>query len=70
MENIDDPERKPRWRGTMTGHTSVLCGLGLIGAVIYYVQHAAGFWAGCAGIVKAIFWPALLVYKLLENLKM
>jgi hypothetical protein len=45
-------------------------GLGLIGALIYYIQHAATFWAVILGIFKAIFWPAMLIYKLLEFLKM
>lgn len=44
-------------------------GLGFIGAVIYFIQHAHTFWAGVLGIGKAIFWPAILLYKLLEYLK-
>ena len=39
--------------------------LGFIGAVIYYIQHATGFWNGVLGVLKAIVWPAMLVYKLL-----
>ncbi len=45
-------------------------GLGLIGALVYYLQHAATFWAGVLGIFKAVFWPAMLIYKLLEFLNM
>lgn len=45
-------------------------GLGFIGAVIYFLQHATTFMGGVVGIAKAIFWPALLIYKLLELLKM
>jgi hypothetical protein len=45
-------------------------GMGLIGTAIYFIQHAATFWAGVLGIFKAIIWPALLVYKFLEYLKM
>jgi len=44
-------------------------GLGLIGAAIYFIQHANSFGAGVLGILKAIVWPALFVYKLLELLK-
>lgn len=44
-------------------------GLGFIGAVIYYIQHAGSFAEGLMGVVKAIFWPAMMVYKLLELLK-
>jgi hypothetical protein len=39
--------------------------LGFIGAAIYYVQNATGFWNGVLGILKALVWPAFLVYKLL-----
>lgn len=45
-------------------------GLAFIGAAIYFIKHAATFWAGALGILKAIFWPALLMYKVLEILKM
>ena len=45
-------------------------GLGLIGALVYYIQHAATFWAVVLGIFKSVFWPAMLIYKLLEFLKM
>lgn len=40
-------------------------GLGFIGAAIYYIQHATGFWWGVVGVLKAIVWPAFLVYDLL-----
>ncbi len=39
--------------------------LGFIGAAIYYIQTATSFWYGVLGILKAIIWPAFLVYKLL-----
>jgi len=45
-------------------------GLGLIGALIYYIQHAATFVVGVLGVLKAIAWPALLVYGLLEFFKL
>jgi hypothetical protein len=45
-------------------------GLGLIGAAIYYLQHAVTFGAGIIGIIKAIIWPALLILKIFELLKM
>jgi hypothetical protein len=43
-------------------------GLGLIGAAIYFISHATTFWAGVLGFLKALVWPAVLVYKLLEFL--
>lgn len=45
-------------------------GLGFIGALVYYIQHAATLGAGLLGILKAIVWPALLVYNLLAYLKL
>ncbi len=40
-------------------------GLGLLGALVFYLEHAVGVEAILIGIVKAILWPAFLVYKLL-----
>jgi hypothetical protein len=45
-------------------------GLAFIGALIYYLQHATSFSDGLVGILKAIVWPAMLVYHLLEHLNM
>lgn len=42
--------------------------IGFIGAVVYFISVAGGFWAGCLGVIKAIFWPAYVVYGLLEYL--
>lgn len=43
-------------------------GLAFIGALVYYIQHAESFWMGVLGVLKALVWPAILVYKLLELL--
>lgn len=45
-------------------------GLAFIGALIYFLQHAETFWMGVLGVLKAIIWPALLVYQVLDFLKM
>jgi hypothetical protein len=45
-------------------------GLGFIGAAIYFIGHAAGFWAGVLGLLKAIVWPAFVVYALMQHLGM
>jgi hypothetical protein len=45
-------------------------GLGLIGALIYYISTATGIGAGLIGVFKAIFWPAFLVYHLMDYLGM
>jgi len=51
------------------GIWSSIYGMAFIGAAIYLVQHSGSFWEGILGLVKALFWPALLMYKLLEYLK-
>jgi hypothetical protein len=40
----------------------------MIGAAVYYIQHATTFWAGVWGFLKALVWPAFLVYELLRFL--
>ncbi len=44
-------------------------GMAFIGAAVYFLQHAGSFWAGVIGILKAIFWPAVLIYYLLGFLR-
>lgn len=39
--------------------------LGVVGAAVYYIQQVDGFWPVVLAILKALVWPALLVYKLL-----
>ena len=43
-------------------------GLGFIGAAIYFISGAATFWMGVLGFLKAIVWPAFLVWELLSYL--
>lgn len=44
--------------------------LAFIGAAVYYIQQADGIGEIAVAILKAIIWPALLVYELLGFLKM
>ena len=46
----------------------VVYGLGVVGAAVYHISHATGFWMGVIGFLKAIVWPAFLVYGLLNFL--
>ena len=50
--------------------SGALYGLGMLGALVYYLQHATTFLAGIIGIFKAIFWPGVVLYKVLELLQM
>ena len=48
--------------------TGSIYGFGFIGAVIYYISTATDFWMGFLGFLKALVWPAFLVYELLSSL--
>ena len=43
-------------------------GLGFIGAAVYFISQAATFGAGLVGFLKAMVWPAFLVYEALKAL--
>jgi hypothetical protein len=43
-------------------------GLGFIGAAIFYISTATSFWVGVLGFLKALVWPAFLVYEALMAL--
>ncbi len=51
------------------GGGGAVYGLGFIGALIYFICNAANFGEGVLGFLKALVWPALLIYKLLQFLK-
>jgi len=57
-------------KATNNGGASAVYGLGFIGALVYFIQHAPSFWLGALGVLKALVWPALLIYKLFVLLKM
>ncbi len=45
-------------------------GLGFIGAAVYFISHATGFLMGVLGFLKAIVWPAFLVFGVFKHLGM
>ena len=45
-------------------------GLALIGALVYYLHHVPNFLEGVIGVLKALAWPAFLIYELLKFLQM
>ena len=72
-KNIDGDKWK-EWskkmdsKGGNSNHASggALYFVGFIGALVYNMQAAVGFGAVVTGILKALVWPAYIVYKLLE----
>lgn len=64
---------KKMFRSKKENFCSKPCGggiyfLGMIGSAVYYIQTATSFWGGVLGILKAIVWPAFLVYESLKFL--
>ncbi|HEX2697937.1 MAG TPA: hypothetical protein VHM28_09525 [Anaerolineales bacterium] len=60
-------KRKVVYKG---GGSDAVYGLGVIGALVYYIGHATTFGMGVLGVFKALVWPAFLVYELLKYLHM
>jgi hypothetical protein len=52
------------------GASEAVYGLGLIGAWVYYLSHAATFWLGALGILYGIVWLVMLAYEVLKFLHM
>ncbi|HDR53810.1 MAG TPA: hypothetical protein ENN60_04065 [archaeon] len=58
----DFHQRKVHHRST---HCGGFYGIGFLGALIYYLSTATGFWMG---VLKAIVWPAFVVFGLMKSL--
>ncbi len=51
-----------------SGHQSgggAIYGLGVVGALFYFLQNTVTLGAVLVGIAKAVFWPAFVVFRLL-----
>ncbi len=62
---MNDKDRKVYRRG---GGGNAVYVFGLIGALVYYIQAADGFWSGVLGVLKALVWPVFVIYDLLKFL--
>lgn len=40
-----------------------------VGAAIYFIQQASGFWAVILALLKAAVWPAYVLYHVLQLLR-
>ena len=49
---------------TATG--GAVYGLGFIGSAVYYISAAGSFGMGVIGFLKALVWPAFVVYDVLN----
>jgi len=51
-----------------SGTAGAVYGLGFIGAAVWFISQATTFWLGILGFLKAIIWPALLVYEAFRSM--
>lgn len=69
-----DSKKKMNWRKNVSckidngGCGGFAYFLGFIGAAVYFISTSTGFWMGVLGFLKAIVWPAFMVYGLLKFL--
>ena len=69
-------EKHAGWRGYKSktvvkskGGTGGIWFLGFVGALVYYLHFRSGtFWLVIWAIIKALLWPAFLVYRLLLHM--
>lgn len=61
-------EQKMEMKRMGGGSSEAVYGLGLFGAWFYYIGRAGSLQEGVVGFFKGLFWPAILVYELLEFL--
>ncbi|MBN2052505.1 hypothetical protein JW756_03300 [Candidatus Woesearchaeota archaeon] len=59
------PKKKSNYGSVHCHSGSAVYGMGFIGAAVYYISASTSFWNALLGIIKALFWPAFLVFKLL-----
>lgn len=65
-------DEKTKWK-TVNNYNNgggAVYGLGVIGALFYYLSQANSFVTVVLGIIKALLWPAFVVFQLLSFLKM
>lgn len=49
--------------------SNCIYGLGFVGAAVFFISQSTSFWTGVLAILKAIVWPAFMVYDLLKFLQ-
>ncbi|MFW6285968.1 MAG: hypothetical protein ACOC16_02245 [Nanoarchaeota archaeon] len=75
-QNIKEKNKKENWkenvctRGKDNNCTNppIIYGLGFIGALIYYITTSSGFVNILIGFLKALVWPAFLIFELFKYL--
>ena len=67
--DIGEADERGRRRPPPSGSGGAVYGLGLIGALFWYWKQAEGTEEHVLGVLKAIVWPAFLVYEAFEALQ-
>ena len=70
MEKDNNSAKFEKKHHGMQGAFGGVYGLAFLGAAVYYIQQATTFWLGILGFLKALVWPAMLIYKVFGLLKM
>ena len=63
---FEQPEKQSKKNIYHGGASGTVYGLGFLGALVYYIGQATTIWIGLLGLLKAVFWPAVLVYEALR----
>ena len=69
LENMDCGKQKSFKSRCSSGATGCIWFLGFVGSAVYFIQQATSFGVGVVGLLKALVWPAFLVYHLFSFLK-
>jgi hypothetical protein len=52
----------------VTASTGGFYFLAFIGAAVYFIGQSSDFWDGVIGFLKALVWPAFLIYEIFKTL--
>lgn len=70
MECCHEHNKNISKRGCHCKSGEAIYGLGIFGALFYFLQNATTFGLVMVGIFKSIFWPAFVLYKILTLLQL
>ena len=67
-EKMYDCKRRHHYYHASSSSNGAVYGLGFIGAAVFFLLKATSFWVGVVGVLKALVWPAFLVFYALRAL--
>lgn len=62
-------EKVTKGKNMNNGSSGAVYGIGLLGALYYFLSNSSSFTEGLLGVLKSLAWPALVVYKFFEIFK-